>query len=65
MTDLPPPGSDEYNRLWTEDPSRIARTLTPDEQCDPQLNPLHPLADTNPPGTRLRRTLADQTWRIY
>lgn len=65
--DLPARGSEEYNRLWTDDPRRISRTLTPAERCDPQLNPMHPFADSNPPGTRLKSTLLNQSnpWRIF
>lgn len=38
------PFSQEWLDAWFNDPSRIARQLTPDERRNPKLNPLHPNA---------------------
>ena len=52
------PGSPEYCRAWELDPAAIARSLTPEERADPELNPLHPLAPSVAPGTPLRNVRA-------
>ncbi len=44
------PGSQEYRAAWQLQPSRIVAQLDPRDYFDPEKNPLHPMADSTPPG---------------
>jgi hypothetical protein len=47
---LPPRDSQRYRQLWRLNPSVIVASLTAEERDDPKRNPLHPLADEDPPA---------------
>lgn len=51
------PGSPEWQKAWTDNPSLISSQLTPAERCNPELNPLHPYSSSTPPGVPMERRL--------
>jgi hypothetical protein len=54
------PGSDEWERLWVDNPAAVAAGLTDEERKLPDRNPLHPLATSWPPTSPPRqRTFID------
>lgn len=44
------PGSKGWAWAWVHQLRLITRHLTPAERLDPWVNPLHPYADSSPPG---------------
>lgn len=55
------PGTEAYAVAWRLQPSRIAGQLAPADYADPDLNPLHPHADSVAPGSVRDRIPAHAT----
>lgn len=49
--------SEQYRHVWKMQPHIIARSLTPQERCDPDINPAHPFAFSEPPEALTRNRI--------
>lgn len=48
LADMP---DEQFAALWFNDPAKIGRSCSVAERHNPAVNPLHPYADSQPPGT--------------